>query len=1008
MAKTTVKGITIEIGGTTTQLDKALESSKKKSKALGDELSKVNKSLKFNPDNVELLTQKQTLLTERVEATSEQLRILKEAQDQVQEQFDKNEIGADQYRAFQREIIEAESKLSNFTNQLNDCTSELARLNSETSETDKYFDELTSTIAKQESELQDLTDEYTKIVLSQGKGSEEAKELASKISELNGDLQQNKDKLNDAQKEAKDLASALDDTGQSADDTKDGFTIMGGALADLTSSVIQSAISAIGDLIGSLFDLVEATEEYRQMQAKLEGSATSFGYAMEFANEKYKEFYTYVGDDQMATNAITNLMGLGLETQTLEGLVDGAISTWTAYGDSIPIESLTESIAESINVSKVTGTLADTINWASLSNEKWETVLGKGTKAQKAFNKATKDGEALEDAFSSALGATSDTKERANLISRLLNETYGESRAKYDELADSILDANEAELELKNTQADLGEAMSPVNTAITELKNKALEAILPVVEDLSDAFLDLLDYLKENPAVMDIVTGAVIALSTAFTILAGALAIETLIKGVTKAFELLGLSFSVNPVMLIIGVIGGLVAGFIYLWNTSDEFREFWIELWETITTFVSESWDTITEALSVAWEYIKELFSPVTDFFVDVFTTAYEGIVHIWESLTPVFELVWEIIKTIYSIVAPALGGFFKNAWEIIKAVWDTVSGYFGVVWASISGTFSVVGAVLGGFFSVAWESIKAVWNTVVNFFSLVWAGIQAVFAVVGAVLSGDFGRAWDAIKNVWDNAVNFFKGIWDGIKNVFGAVGTWFGNIFSSAWTAVKNVFSSWGSFFSGLWDTIKNTFSAIGTNIANAISGSVKAGINGVISSIEGTINTGINLINGAISLINKIPGVNIGKMDKLRFPRLAKGGYVLGDTIANIGEAGKEVVVPLERNLGWASIMASEIVKHMNEALSGSDLFAQLPFSDMDGLTINRRLEATFADPTTQVENIKELVDLAKDYFPKLADLAKRPIILDTGTLVGEIASPIDERLALNYDLKERGV
>lgn len=102
------------------------------------------------------------------------------------------------------------------------------------------------------------------------------------------------------------------------------------------------------------------------------------------------------------------------------------------------------------------------------------------------------------------------------------------------------------------------------------------------------------------------------------------------------------------------------------------------------------------------------------------------------------------------------------------------------------------------------------------------------------------------------------------------------------------------------------------------------------------------------------------------------------------------------------------MASEIVKHMHEALSGSDLFAQLPFSDMDGLTINRRLEATFADPTAQVENIKELVDLAKDYFPKLADLAKRPIVLDTGTLVGEIASPIDERLALNYDLKERGV
>lgn len=1008
MAKSTIKGITIEIGGSTTGLDKALESSKKKSKDLQNELTAVNKALKFNPDNVDLLTQKQALLTERVEATSEELEILKEAQSQVQKQFEKGDIGADQYRAFQREIVETESKLNNFNDQLGDCTSKLSKLQSQTGSADKNFDELTDTIAKHESQLQDLADEYTKVVLTQGKGSKEAKDLASKISALNGDLQQNKDKLNDAQSEAKQLATALDKVGDSAENSNDGFTIMKGALADLTSSAIQSAIGAVKDFVGSLVDLAEATEEYRQMQAKLEGSATSFGYSIEFANDKYKEFYTYVGDDQMATNAITNLMGLKLETQNLEGLVDGAIATWSAYGDSIPIESLTESIAESINVSKVTGTLADTINWATLTNEKWTKVLGDGSDAQEAFNEAVKNGESLEDAFSSALGATSDTKERANLISELLNETYGESRQKYDELARSITDANEAELELKDTQADLGEAMSPVNTVITEMKNNALEAILPIVENLAQAFTDLTGYLKENPEVTKVVTAVVITLASAFGTLAVALGIQSLIKGVTTAFNFLNKTMKNNPIVLVVSAIAGLVAGFVYLWNTSEDFRKFWIGLWNMIKTFVKDVWDAISETFSSAWEFIKEIFSPVAEFFTGIFNSAYEGIISIWNSLTPVFQLIWDTIQTIYSIVAPILSGFFSSAWELIKGIWDTAVGYFNVIWSGIKGIFSVVGAVLSGFFSVAWELIKAIWNNVVNFFSLIWAGIQAVFAVVGAVLSGDFSGAWESIKNVWDNVVNFFSGIWEGIKNIFGAVGSWFGGIFSSAWEAVKNVFSSWGSFFGGLWTTISDKFSAIGTSIANAISDSVKSGINGVISAIEGTINTGIKLINGAINLINKIPGVDIDKLDKLKFPRLARGGYVLGDTIANIGEAGKEVVVPLERNLGWASIMAHEIVKHMGEALNGSGLFNQFSISDIKGFDINRRLNATFTVPNPQNENIENLVDLAKEYFPKIADLAKRPIVLDTGVLVAEMANPMDEKLALAYELKARGV
>lgn len=146
-----------------------------------------------------------------------------------------------------------------------------------------------------------------------------------------------------------------------------------------------------------------------------------------------------------------------------------------------------------------------------------------------------------------------------------------------------------------------------------------------------------------------------------------------------------------------------------------------------------------------------------------------------------------------------------------------------------------------------------------------------------------------------------------------MFGNVAGWFSGKFSEAWTAIKNVFSGWGAFFSGLWNTISSTFSRLGTNIGNAIGGAVKSGINGVISQIERTINNAIGLINGAINLINKIPGVHVGKVGRLSLPRLAKGGIIDEATIAMIGERGKEAVVPLENNTEWMDKLADRIAQ-----------------------------------------------------------------------------------------------
>lgn len=1010
MASKAIKGITIEIGGNTTKLDKALSDSTKKSQSLQKELSAVNKALKFNPDSVELLTQKQDLLNERIEATSDELRILKEAQSQVQAQFENGEIGVEQYRAFQREVIQAESKLDTFTNQLNETNDRLSQLQSGTNETVSEFDRLSNAIDEQQTELEDLANQYTEVVLSQGKSSDEAKELASKISSLNSELQDNKDRLNDAEGEAKQLASALSDTGQGAENSQGGFTIMKGALADLTANAIQSCISAIGDFIGSLFELSEATEEYRQMQAKLEGSAINFGYSIEFANEKYKEFYTYVGDDQMATNAITNLMGLGLETSNLEGLVDGAIATWSAYGDSIPIESLTESIAESINVGQVTGTLADTINWASLSNEKWNAILGEGSEAQKAFNQALADGESVEDAFSSALASTSDAQERSNLVAGLLNETYGDSKTTYDELAGSIIDANEAELELKDTQADLGETMSPVNTAITDLKNKALEAILPVIESVVQAFLDLSKWLEENPEKAKVLQAVLIGLTTAFGTLAIAMGIQSLIKGVTTAFQALNTVMKGNVFILVASLIVGLVTAFITLWNTSEEFRNFWINLWDTISSFVSDAVNSIVGFFSGIWSSIQDAWSGVTEWFSELV-----------ENIKTFFSDLWTSIQEIWTGVGE---WFSTNVIEPIKAFFTPFVEWFLALFTSIKDFVVSVFEVIVQLAIGCWNTIQLVWSVVAEWFNVnIVQPLVTFFTGLWTTITSLASDAWDGIVGIWttvstwftttviDPVVNTFTGLWDklksgasgaweGIKSVFNSVTSFFRSTFESAWTAVKNVFSTGGKIFDGIKDGIVNGFKAI----VNAIIG----GINKAIATPFNAINSALKTIKN-FSILGQKPFKGlISTISVPKIPKLATGGFATGDTLANIGEDGREVVLPLDKNLSWADIMAEHLVSRMQNLFNDIDLIPDVNVPlEFNGSNFDRALENTFSKAPQNNTTLQELVELAQEYFPRFIEASKRQIVLDNGTLIGESIDLIDSKLGELSDFKDRG-
>ena len=330
----------------------------------------------------------------------------------------------------------------------------------------------------------------------------------------------------------------------------------------------------------------------------------------------------------------------------------------------------------------------------------------------------------------------------------------------------------------------------------------------------------------------------------------------TVLIGAVAAF--LGVILLVNAAMLaspitwiVVGIMA-LVAAFVVLWNECEGFRNFWINLWKTVSTWVEKTVNDIVNWFKQAWSDIKNAFNTAISWIREKIIQPIANFYNKW--IRPVIEKIIEIITKCVEIIINLYVGLYNLLVDkIIKPIAEWVSKTVGNIKDWIKGAVDTI----KGWFSDLWSKIKEIFSPVANFF-----------------------------KDVWNKAYN-----------------------------AVKNVFSPIVNFFGGIWDKIKSKFSKLGTSIGDAISSAVKSGINGVISLIERTINKAIGLINGAIKLINLLPGVNVGYVKKLNMPRLAKGGIIDSATIAMVGEQGKEAVVPLENNTEWMDKLADRLAAKM---------------------------------------------------------------------------------------------
>lgn len=611
-----------------------------------------------NTKSMDKLADKQKYLQKQTEAYKEKLVMLEGQLKELEEAESKNA----EKIAQKREKLEAvKGTVESYKEKCDKLRAELANLEAAEDGNESAIKKKRAELEKAEKNYVDYSDKAEKLEEDIEKLNKKEASNAAALSKKRSQINQTKSSLNNYEKGLKATSDELaKGTANIKDYTKklDEFSDK----ADSASDKLSGISTAAAGVAAATVALVPATEEYRQMQSKLEGSAQTFGYSVEFARSKYEEFYKYLGDDQAATNAITNLMGIGTSVENVSALAEGATAVWASYGDSIPIESLTESINETINAGKVTGTFADTINWCKDANTQLQAALGGNQEALKAYNSALADGETAEDAFNEALAKITNEQERANVVASFLNNTYGASKEIYDETASSILNANESTASLKEETARLAETVSPF------------------VADMTGLIADLLGMFNDLPAGTQMAIGGIVLLVASLSTLLGAISkissgastvinIAGKVPGImstvgTGAKALWGILMA-NPAVLVIAAIVAVIAILVSLYQNCEEFREGV----NHIGTFVAEIFTKkIPDAFNTVLDFVKSNWQGILLLLVNPFAGAFKLLYDNCDSFKNKIDSWIGKIKGFFADLIDYLKGIFKFKWELPK----------------------------------------------------------------------------------------------------------------------------------------------------------------------------------------------------------------------------------------------------------------------------------------------------------------------------------------------------
>lgn len=453
---------------------------------------------------------------------------------------------------------------------------------------------------------------------------------------------------------------------------------------------------------------------------------------------------------------------------------------------------------------------------------------------------------------------------------------------------------------------------------IAEIFSNTLSDIAPIFESAEQAINDMSDSLSR---VYDTYYRPTIELVSK--------SISNIISSFVK-----GWNEHIQPIIKKIGegfsdTISKHISPFIQkILNMASSFYEFYQVVVQYVSPVISFVVEQLIRILAPTLEYIGEVFRVLFNTVADIFGGIADFIKGVFDIITgiltsdmdKIFDGFTETGDAIMNILSTILTGLLDLTVAVLKVIWDTIVAIFQGIWDGIVAIFSPIAEWFAGVFQAAWDGIVAIFTGLGTWFGERWTEVTTALSNVGTWFTDMFQKAWNGLTGIFANIGTWFGERWNDVTNALANVATWFGSIFTSAYNAVVNAFSSIGGFFSGVWSTVKSIFVNAGQAVGSAVGGAFRSAVNAVLGTIENVVNGFIGMINGVIGMINKIPGVSLGGIGYVSLPRLARGGIVDSPTVAMIGEAGKEVVMPLE-NTGFLQTMGRIVGGAVVNALGG---------------------------------------------------------------------------------------